>query len=105
MATYVAPRMQTNADWVAQFTFAGADDCTSWQVSGRAQSTRAAAKGVDLVQGDHLQWVGPRTIEVRLSLDDCDAIGACLVEFELMRNSPTPVRPFLKFQITNHQGL
>jgi hypothetical protein len=105
MATYVAPRMQTNADWVAQFTFSGADDISSWTISGRAQSTKARGAGVDLVQGQHLTIVGPATVQVSLSVTDCSHLGACTVEFELMRETPTPVRPFLRFQIQNHQGL
>jgi hypothetical protein len=107
MVAYSAQRLQTNASWAAQFTFTGID-LTGWEMTGRAKSTKNSQKFVDLSIGGGqlvLDDAAAGTFSVRLTPEEAAELGEGTIIFEIMRDSPTPRRPVLRFTVRCHPGI
>jgi hypothetical protein len=107
MAAFTTQRLQTNASWAAKFTFTGID-ITSWVLSGRAQSSVNSSKHVDLsITGGQITIDNATagTFSIRLSPTESAQLGEGTISFEVMRDTPTPRRPVLRFSIKSHPGI
>jgi hypothetical protein len=100
-------RMQTNAAWSLppvhfQSGMPPDDlDISTWTLGGTAKGVQSS---LDLAQADRLSAPGGDLL-VALSAADCAALGAGRVDIEVLRLSPAPVRPILRFAIDNHAGV
>lgn len=107
MTTYTVQRLQNNAAWSAEFTFANTD-LTGWVMVGRAQSMKNSAKYVDISTANgqiEVSNAEAGTFSITLSTAETANLTVGQVVFEVMRTSPAPKRPVLRFTITNHEGI
>lgn len=107
MVAYTAQRLQTNADWRAQFRFTGVD-LTDWTLVGRALSDKGANRYVDLsVAGGQLTIDDAETGTFTVDLTAAESLylREGLITFEILRTDPEPRRPVLRFTIKNHKGV
>lgn len=109
MPRFRVPRMQTNAAWqMPPIAFrAGSSpqpvDIRAWVLGGVARSA-AGALTLDLING-RLMIGDDGRLAISLSQADCAALGEGRIDFEVMRLTPEPTRPLLRFATINHQGL
>jgi hypothetical protein len=108
---YVAPRCQTNADWSTTFRFNDGQQpapspipIDSWTLQGKVERLTLPHNWLDLtsqmVVGDD-----PSTLTIFLTKVDTYILGAGRLVVEILRIDPPPIRPILKFYMTNHQGV
>jgi hypothetical protein len=106
---YEAQRCQTNADWSTTFQFMAGTSATpvpidSWTLQGRVQRTNLPGINLDLT-AKMAVGTDPSTLTITLSKYDTLYLGAGRLVFEVLRASPTPVRPILKFFLENYPGV
>jgi hypothetical protein len=110
MANFRAPRMYTNVAWVSPSILLKAGgvpvDPTGWVIQGVAVQSKNSSKSVPLTLANgKLSVDSEKRIVIALTKTDCETLGVGDVEIEIIRISPAPRRPVLRFQIKNHKGL
>ena len=107
----ISQRMQTNSDWSSVFKFVVGlppipQNLSTWIIEGVARRENLPSNYVPLAIGTRLALgEDPSQLTISLSSDDTQALGAGRVVFEILRISPVPQRPILKFYIENNLGV
>lgn len=106
-----AQRMSTNADWSNVFKFVVGlppipQNLSTWTIVGTVCRDNMSTLSLPLFVGTRLA-LGVDTSQLIVSLTALDTkfLGAGKVVFEILRTSPPPQRPILKFYIENHLGV
>jgi hypothetical protein len=106
---YTAQKMQVNAAWSSIFQFTVGNppvpqSLATWTLSGKVQRVNLPNNNLDLTSRMH---VGVDTSQLMISLTpvDTDFLGVGRIVFEVLRVSPLPQRPILKFYIDNNEGI
>jgi len=124
--------MQEGCDWSATFILKGGTpllplDISSWILSGAVYLSELPSNSITLntssgppylaiqnytiqeqdLSVDNTLIVGQNVfiLKVSLSATDTETLGQGLVKFDIVRTTPTPVRPVLQFTITCKPGL
>jgi hypothetical protein len=106
---YVAQKMQVNSAWSSIFQFTVGNppipqNLSTWSLRGKCQRTNLPNNWLDLIPRMDL---GTDTSQLIISLTELDTfqLGIGRIVFEVLRVSPPPQRPILKFYIENHAGV
>lgn len=106
---YVAQKMQINAAWSSIFQFVVGDppvpqSLATWTLNGRVQRVNLPNNNLDLTSRMHLM-ADTSQLSISLTPADTDFLGVGRIVFEVLRVSPLPQRPILKFYIDNNDGV
>lgn len=108
MPVFRVPRMQTNAAWISPaITFKAGNpsaivSAAGWTFSGVALGANGSR--IDLATQSRMT-VADGKLTIALTIGDCASLGPGRVQFEIMRQSPSPTRPVLRFALNNVAGL